>query len=388
MSETLTTAPTLEQQAREIADEIAAQFADDVDRQARFPVEAIDALRSAGLLAMALPVGDGGASASMSELCDVARMLGQRCAATAMIFAMHQSQIVSLVRHGGEPVRGFLQEIGTKGLLIASATTEIGIGGDIRTSSCAVEPAGDRVFLAKTAPVISYGEHSDAILVTARRSPDSAPTDQVLVVCRRTDTVLTQLSEWNTLGLRGTCSPGFKLTADVPAEMVIGDPYANISAQTMLPASHCLWSAVWLGIAEGALEKAQRFARRAARKDPGTVTPAALRLAEAFALHQQFADLVTRSARRYEERAFAGSASDGDIGYSLAMNNLKVTASQLVVDVVAKALLICGISGYREDSEFSLGRSLRDAYGASLMVNNDRIMANSAQLSVVAGGLS
>lgn len=74
------------------------------------------------------------------------------------------------------------------------------------------------------------------------------------------------------------------------------------------------------------------------------------------------------------------------MGFSLAMNNLKVTASTLVVDLVNRAMLICGIAGYREDSQYSLGRHLRDAHGAAVMVNNDRIMNNSAQLSIAYRG--
>ena len=62
------------------------------------------------------------------------------------------------------------------------------------------------------------------------------------------------------------------------------------------------------------------------------------------------------------------------------MNTLKVSASTLVVDIVDQALLICGIQGYREDSQYTLGRLLRDAHGAALMVNNDRIIGNNAQL--------
>jgi len=66
------------------------------------------------------------------------------------------------------------------------------------------------------------------------------------------------------------------------------------------------------------------------------------------------------------------------------MNTLKVGSSMTVVDIVGRAMLIVGISGYREDSEYSLGRLLRDAHGAALMVNNDRILANTAQLLLVA----
>ena len=43
-------------------------------------------------------------------------------------------------------------------------------------------------------------------------------------------------------------------------------------------------------------------------------------------------------------------------------------------------MLICGIAGYRNDSKFSLARHLRDAYGAALMVNNDRILKLNATM--------
>ena len=59
-----------------------------------------------------------------------------------------------------------------------------------------------------------------------------------------------------------------------------------------------------------------------------------------------------------------------------------LTASELVVDVVHKAMLICGIQGYRNDSKVSLGRHLRDATGAALMVNNDRILLQNATMHV------
>ena len=41
------------------------------------------------------------------------------------------------------------------------------------------------------------------------------------------------------------------------------------------------------------------------------------------------------------------------------------------------------MAGYREDSPYSLGRLLRDAQGAAVMVNNDRIVANNAQMLLV-----
>jgi acyl-CoA dehydrogenase len=377
---------TVDGRARVIAASVVQQWAEEVDAAARFPHEAIAALRQEGLLSCAIPEELGGAGCSLREVAEVVRVLAEHCASTAMIFAMHQIQVLCLVRHGcATPIQDLLRTIVAEQSLLASATTEIGIGGDVRSSSCFVEPTGDRIALVKNAPVISYGEYADAVLATARRTEDSPPNDQVLVVCRSEDLTLEPTSTWDTLGFRGTCSPGFILRADAPAEMVLSVPYADISAQTMLPVSHVLWGHVWLGIAMAATAKARKYVQSAARHKPGVVPPGAVRLVELTGLIQQFSDLVGGAAQRFDE-APLGSDVLTSIGFSLAMNNLKVTASGLVVDAVGKAMLICGISAYREDNEYRLGRQLRDAHGAALMVNNDRILTNNAQLVLVHRG--
>ena len=381
-------AESLVARAQRVADEVAAPAADEVDRDARFPAEAVDALRVEGLLASLVPTHLGGGGASIAEIADVVAALGSACASTAMVYAMHQIQVACLVRHGGTAaIDAYLRDVATDGLLLASATSEVGIGGDVRSSSCAMIRVGDRVHLQKEAPVISYGEHADAILTTARRTPDSPPSDQVLVVCRRPHVRLERRGEWDTLGFRGTCSNGFLLVADDDAAYVLPDSFGDISSQTMLPTSHIVWSSVWLGIAAAAVDRARRFVQSAARKTPGTTPPAALHLAELVARHQQLVDLVQGTTRRYDETWIADDREAvGSISFAIEMNALKVSASELVVDVVQRALHICGMAGYRNDSPYSLGRLLRDAQGAALMVNNDRIIANNAQLLLVHRG--
>ena len=48
-----------------------------------------------------------------------------------------------------------------------------------------------------------------------------------------------------------------------------------------------------------------------------------------------------------------------------------------------EALGICGIAGYKNDTPFSVGRHLRDALSAALMIGNDRIHATNAALLLV-----
>jgi acyl-CoA dehydrogenase len=65
------------------------------------------------------------------------------------------------------------------------------------------------------------------------------------------------------------------------------------------------------------------------------------------------------------------------------MNMLKVNASELAVATVMSAMQTCGLPGYRNDSEFSIGRHLRDILSSPIMISNDRILANLATASVL-----
>jgi acyl-CoA dehydrogenase len=351
-----------------------------VDHDARFPSEAMSALADARLLSAGLPVALGGEDAGIRAVADAVRVVAHGCSSTAMVYAMHQIQVWCLLRHGHTPeLQEVLGRVGGEQLLLASATSEVNVGGDVRTSLCAVETAGGRYRLEKQAPVISYGQHAGAVLATARRTPDSPASDQVLVCCQAPGLDLEPTGEWDTLGFRGTCSRGFVLRAEGPAGLVFPDSYSDVSSQTMLPVSHIVWASVWLGIAEAAAATAHRFVRTQARQKPGSTAASGVRLAELAARLQDFRGLVGEAVSRFE--ALSDDRDQlGDLSFAVAMNGVKISSSTLVVDLVSRALLICGMAGYREDSPFSLGRLLRDAYGAALMVNNDRVLQNTAQL--------
>jgi acyl-CoA dehydrogenase len=65
------------------------------------------------------------------------------------------------------------------------------------------------------------------------------------------------------------------------------------------------------------------------------------------------------------------------------MNLLKVNASELAIATVMSALQATGLSGYRNDTEFSIGRHLRDVLSSPIMINNDRILANVGTASLL-----
>ncbi len=370
-------------QRAEAAASVAALHADDVDARARYPAEAIDAFRQQGLMGLLVPDDLGGAGAFLSDTIHVCRILGQACGSSALIYAMHQIQVACLVAGASDDDwhRTFLKRIERDQLLLASVTSEVGIGGNIRSSICAPDYRGDRVMLTKHSSAISYGEHADALLVTARRNQDAASSDQVLIVAERGDAALTETSRWDTLGMRGTDSKAFDVTLSVDRAQVVPMPFSDIAQHTMLPTSHLLWGGVWLGIAAVAAEKARSFLRRQAQNEPGVVSPGALRFEKAASL------LATMRSRL--DAAVAEYAADGvadrdalPLGFLTEVNALKVAMSELAVEVVQHAMMICGLSGYKCGTPYSIGRHLRDVQSAPLMVNNDRIVANTAILLV------
>ena len=165
------------------------------------------------------------------------------------------------------------------------------------------------------------------------------------------------------------------------AEQILPCSFADILSRTMHPYSHVVWSALWAGLALDAMNRARAFVRAEARKTPGETPLSALRLAEADAVLQEMRHHVAGHARDYHELLAADRPEAFEqFGFAVRTNNLKVSSSQCVIDVVSRALLICGIAGYRNDSKYSLARHLRDAYGAALMVNNDRIVKLNATL--------
>jgi acyl-CoA dehydrogenase len=363
---------------------IAAAEAERVDREARFPREAIDAARHQKLLGVQIPQQFGGLGASIFDVTEMCYTLGRACASTAMIFAMHQTKVACLVRHGTGSAfhETLMRRVAAEQMLLASSTTEGQNGGNIRFSTAAVEHAGTEISLVRNATVISYGAQADGIVTIARRANDAAGSDQVLLAITRDNYTLEPSLAWETLGMRGTCSAGFELKFKGTVDQIFPDAYDKIHAQTMTPVAHLCWSSAWAGIAAASVDRAQQFIRKAARGSGGQMPPAAAHFTAAKMTLAKLRAMITSSldtyaAHEHDERALSS------LDFQSQINLLKVEASELAVTTVMHAMRACGLSGYRNDGDFSIGRHLRDVLSAPIMINNDRILSNIATASLM-----
>jgi len=365
--------------------QVAAEHAASVDSAGRFPQEAIAALKAERLLGIFVPKSLGGEGASISDLADVCFLLGQSCSSTGMIYAMHQVKVGCVTRHRGESValERLLRSLCAEQLLLASSTTEGQAGGNIRSSEAPVERHdGGRISLERKASVISYGAHSDGVVTTARRAADAAPSDQVLIALLKSDYTLTHLQGWNALGMRGTCSEGFTLKAQADAGQVLPEPYEVIHSRTMVPFAHLLWGSVWTGIAAGATQRAQAFIRTAMRHANGQLPPGAPQFTKALTTLRTLRSMLATSLRRYEA-CMNDPKALAALDFQTLITLTKVEASELAASTVMSAMRACGLSGYRNDGDYSIGRYLRDVLSSPIMINNDRILANLASSALM-----
>jgi acyl-CoA dehydrogenase len=372
---------------RVVARDVAAANADDVDRSARFPVETIDALREQHALSAFVPSEYGGGGVGLETLAKCCLELGRYCGASAMVFAMHQIQVVTIVRHlRRDPwFEQYLSKLAAEQRLIASVTSEIGTGGDMGRSIAALTPSDGALSFEKQAPTVSYGAYADDLFTTLRRSPDAEPGDQVVVLTHKEQTTLELTGTWDVLGMRGTCSPGYVVRATLPAEQMLCTPFARVAAESMVPVSHILWSHLWLGISEDAFDRARAFVRAAAKRKPGDPLPVALRLSRLMSelsmlraeVDAGLRDFLAASSEPERERLSTMAAA-------LRFNNLKLAASEHSADICRGALDVCGIMGFKNDTPFSVGRHLRDTMSAVLMIANERIHQTNAGLLLIA----
>lgn len=351
----------------------ARAAADAVDAEGRFPAEALMALRDQGGLGLlAQP------SPSLLTAAVQCSALAGACSNAGMILAMHHIQVACLARHtAGAPWHdAFLRRVAQGRLLLASSTSEVGVGGNLRASLCGVLADGERFSLTKQASAISYGADADVVLVTARAGPDAAQGDQVLAVLEGDDFKLEPGAPWDAMGMRGTGSGAFVLTATGHADQIVPTPFGEIASTTMAPVSHILWGAVWTGIAGDAVMRARAAVR--ARRTPGSSDLPAGALQLALAVEKlQMAEARVRGAIDAFDWGSADQPSFSDVA---ADNGLKTSVAETCLEVAQICMSVCGFAGYARQGPHSVARHLRDLHSAPLMIANDRMRQGAARL--------
>ena len=369
-----------------IATGIAKRFSADVDVLGRFPEQTLQALKEAKALSAGISSELGGLSLDAGEQGRLCRILAQSCASSAMILGMHYIKCNSLNEWAIKQsfFRDYLADVVKHQRLIASMTSEEGIGGDLRTSNAAIFLQDKLFSITKKSPCLSYVNEADDILLTCRVDEKASHADQRLVLLKKEQMAITITRNWDAMGMRGTCSHACEISGKASIEQIVQEPFATIATQTMIPDAHIIWANIWLGIALDAYQKARKVSRKQFMAESDSIPGSARILTD---IYNQLLMLESQIEALTNFYLISKAKSDYKAlrhpDFANKVNALKLNASRQAKEICLQALDVCGLAGYKNDDELSVARNIRDVLSATVMVSNERLITvNAARLLI------
>jgi alkylation response protein AidB-like acyl-CoA dehydrogenase len=346
---------------RELAQGVVQPLAAEVDRDHRFPKEALKAAAEAGLMGVLIPREYGGAGLDALAFAICIEEIAQACASTAVIVDVHNSV-------GSEPIllfgtedqkRRWLPKLASGELLGAFALTEPASGSDAASLKMTARPNRDGYVLNGTKVFITNVGHAGLYVVFARTGPDekAAGVSAFLVPADAPGLRVGQV--FRKMGLHG--SPTGELVLEevvVPAaDRLAGEGEGFTVAMRALDSGRIGISGQALGIAQAAVDESRALLMADKNRGQG----------DDFAL----ADMATRveSARMLVYRAAWLCARGRPFTREASM--AKLHSTDTAMQVALEAVQLAGDEGTLAGSPFE--RHVRDAKALQIYEGSNQV---------------
>ena len=354
--------PTAEQAlvrrtAREFAEAEVAPRAAHYDEAEEFPVEVMAKLGGLGFLGALVPPEYGGAGLDYVSYASVVEELSRADGSVGITMWAHNSLCVNhLYLQGSEAQRQrYLPALCRGDVLGAWALTEPGSGSDAAALRTTATEDGDGFVLKGSKAFITNGSVAGTLVVMARTEPRATgPANQGIsaFVLERGVAGLSVSRRYRKLGLHASDTAELVLDGvRVPASSLVGARGRGFQdAKRVLEGGRIAMAAMAVGLGQGALDQAVRYAReRQAFGRP---------IGQFQGIQAILADLHTEveAARLLTYRAAYGKDQGRDVMTEASM--AKLFASEVGMRCATRALQIHG--GYGYIREFPIERIFRD----------------------------
>jgi alkylation response protein AidB-like acyl-CoA dehydrogenase len=341
---------------RALADERIAPRAADIDRAAEFPWDVKELLAEHELFTLHFPEHLGGLGGDLLTACLAIEAISRVCATSGLILAVQGLGALPIMIAGtDEQQRRWIPDLAAGKTLIAFAITEAEAGSDAAAIRTRAVRDGDDYVISGSKRFISHGSVADLLTVFAATGDDTDRHRRLSCFVVETDRPGFSVARTeHKMGIRG--SPTAELVFEdvrVPASNLLGaegDGFAI--AMKTFDRSRPGIAAQAVGIAQGALEVAARYARE--RRQFGRPV-ADFQMVAAMLADM---DAATESARQLLYTAcleIEAGARDSARWASLA----KLVAGDAAMRVTTDAVQVLGGYGYVE--EYPVERMMRDA---------------------------
>lgn len=345
---------------RELAQGVVRPVAAEVDRDHRFPAEAVEAAAEAGLLGVLIPREYGGAGLDALAFAICIEELAQACASTSVIVDVHTSV-------GSEPIllfgdeeqkRRWLPRLASGELLGAFALTEPASGSDAASLKASARRSGNGYILNGTKVFITNVGRAGLYVVFARTGTDEKAAGVSAFLVPGDSPGLRVGQVFQKMGLHGSPTGELVLEdVEVPSANRLGAEGQGFTvAMRALDSGRIGISGQALGIAQAAVEESRELMKERGHEqgDDFLLADMATRLESARLLAYHAAWLCSRG------RPFTRQAS-------MAKLHCTDTAMQLALD----ALQVAGEPGAVAGSPFE--RHVRDAKALQIYEGSNQV---------------
>lgn len=248
--------------AERLRHEVLAPWADEVDREGRWPGESVAALGESGLLGLTVPEECGGLAAPPSVVSAVVRTLAEGCASTAMIFLMHLCAERMIAQAEAFPLRQEVLRAMAGGKHLSTlAFSEKGSRSHFWAPTSQAAAEGDTHRLTAEKSWVTSAGQADSYVVSTRSTAAAEMTSSTLYYVPAGAPGLSVSGAWTGLGLRGNASAPMRLEGvAVPAAYRLSGEGAGFDAMlsVVLPWFQLGSASVSVGIATAATEATRR----------------------------------------------------------------------------------------------------------------------------------
>ncbi|MFI5957843.1 acyl-CoA dehydrogenase family protein [Cryptosporangium sp. NPDC051539] len=340
---------------REIADEVIAPHAAEVDDQARFPEEAREALTRAGFHAVHVPKEYDGEGADAITGAIVVEEVARVCASSSLIPAVNKLGSTPVILSGSDELkREVLPPLARGEAMFSYALSEREAGSDPASMTTRAVRDGENWVINGTKAWITNSGISTYYTVMAKTDPTAGARGISAFVVHKDDPGFSVGTPERKLGIKGspTCEVYFE-NCTVPLHRIVGEPGTGFAtAMRTLDHTRLAIGAQAVGIAQGAFEVARDYVKQ--RKQFGRS------IADFQSLQFMLADMAMKieSARQLVYVA-AAKAERGEPDLTFFSASAKVLASDTAMSVTTDAVQLLGGAGYTKD--FPVERMMRDA---------------------------
>jgi butyryl-CoA dehydrogenase len=356
--------------ARQVAREKIVPVREELDEKEEFPHDIIKVMGQSDLMGIYIPEEYGGLGLGSMALCIAVEEISAACVGVSTSYAANALGTYPILLFGSdEQKKKYLPKIATGEHMAAFGLTEANAGSDASGIQATAKLDGEEYVLNGTKQWITNGSVADVYTVIALTDKSKGMRGASAFIVEKGTPGFSFGKKEKKMGIRASTTTELIFEdCRIPRENLIArEGMGFIVAMKTLDVSRVGVGAQGLGVAQGALDEAVKFARQ--RVQFGQP------VASFQAVQHMLADMATATeAARNLVYNVARYIDSGAKDYSKVASMAKLFATDTGMKVTTDAVQVMGGSGYMR--EYPVEKMMRDAKILQIYEGTNQIQRN------------